>query len=69
MSGIYYGLAVLGVLWLIHWYVTNDGAKPGESAKGFFAMRDPSDKEKARAEKLKKKKMPPPRWTLPGRDR
>lgn len=44
MEGIFFLVAVVGVLTVIHWMVTNDAAGNHGPTKGFFALRKPQEK-------------------------
>jgi hypothetical protein len=37
MSGIFYGLSILGIFLIIRWFVQNDGQ---EKTRGLLAMRN-----------------------------
>ncbi len=40
MNSIWYGLAMVAIFVLVHWFVTNDSLPDGET-KGIFAMKLP----------------------------
>lgn len=44
MEGLFFLVAVVGVLMVIHWAVTNDAAGNRGPTKGFFALRKPAQK-------------------------
>jgi hypothetical protein len=39
MNSLYFGLALLAVLAILHWYVLNDGKGQDDGTKGILAMR------------------------------
>jgi hypothetical protein len=42
MSGLYFLAAIIGILLIIRWYITNEG-KPDAGSHGLFAMREDAD--------------------------
>lgn len=48
MEGIFFLLAVVGVLLVIHWAVTNDAAGNRRPTKGLFALRKSAEKRAER---------------------
>jgi hypothetical protein len=39
MSGIYYGLSILAIFIVIHWYIQNDAKRSSEPTTGLLAMK------------------------------
>ena len=39
MDSIYYGLALLAILLIIRWYITNDGKGQDDGSLGFLALK------------------------------
>jgi hypothetical protein len=39
MNSIYYGLALLAILLIVHWYVINDGKGQDDGSLGFLAVK------------------------------
>lgn len=43
MSGIWYGLSMVGVALIIQWFIQNDNVPMDQRTTGLFAMKLPSD--------------------------
>ena len=41
MNSFYYGLGLLGILVIIHWYIINDGKGQNDGSLGFLAFKSP----------------------------
>jgi hypothetical protein len=68
MSGLYFLAAIIGILLIIHWYITNEG-KPDAGQRGLFAMRDESETATEKAEKSRDKAMKRGKpWVPPSHD-
>jgi hypothetical protein len=39
MNSIYFGLALIAILVIVHWYVINDGTGQNDGSIGFLAMK------------------------------
>jgi hypothetical protein len=42
MNSLYYGLALIAILLIIHWYVINDGKGQDDGTLGFLATKRPA---------------------------
>lgn len=69
MQGIYFGLAIVGVLIIIRWFLANDHLKGDDATTGLLAMRMPSKKEQKKAEIRRKRREPAKKRTFPASDR
>ncbi|HVZ70357.1 MAG TPA: hypothetical protein VG891_12915 [Rhizomicrobium sp.] len=43
MSGVWYGLSMVGVALVIYWYIKNDAVPMDQRTSGIFAMKISSD--------------------------
>jgi hypothetical protein len=42
VDSIWYGLGIIAILIVVHWYITNDGLPDGQT-KGLLAMKRPEE--------------------------
>lgn len=42
MNSFYYGLSLIAILLIMHWYVTNDGKGQDDGSLGFLATKAPN---------------------------
>lgn len=39
LNSIYFGLSLVAILLIVHWYILNDGKGQNDGTKGFLAIR------------------------------